>query len=405
MPRHHSNFIKAFTEYHKDGFVPDQFYVWSAISLVATVLERKVWTPWVHGNVYPNMFIFLVAKPGMGKSSAMKKSYKMMQKMNKDYGTFVRMLPNKVTEPKLLDLMRDQEYFMYNNKQCEHTSLFYYASEGAACFHDVYGGLVQTLTALYDCDDLSKATVSRAEEVKITNPCINILAGCTFDFLGKLLTTEGIMGGFASRITYVVQDEMINRTSTWLGNSERAPSGIDYFQLLADLKDIHSMVGGFDATPEFVETYKEWFPKFDKQLQETQNEKMQALMVRKSAAMTKLPMILCAAESSDLVLKKSHWDWALALMNKVEDKIPGMIREGQAGNTKSQSGINSALMKYLKSAPAQALTEGALVAQATLDGHRGDEVTQTIRNLIRDGQLLALRSGKIHLVGDPNLHI
>ena len=402
MDRNYKNFIEAFTRIYKDGFVPDQFYKWSAISLVAAVLERKVWIPWNNGNIYPNMYVFLVAKPGVGKSTAMDRATKLLNKMVEGHGSLVRILPNKVTEPKLLDILNEQEYFMYNNKQFPHTSAYYVASEASACFHDVYGGFVQTLTALYDGNDIKKATVSRKQEVHVVNPCLNIVAGCTFDFLGKLLTTEGIMGGFASRITYVIQDEMMERTSTWLGKDVKKANEDEVYKLMNDLHKIHTMVGGFGADQEFADAWNTWFPEFDKKLQTTKNEKLQALMVRKSAAMRKLPMILSAAESSDMMLRKRHWDEAIALMDNVESKIPFMIREGQASNTRTQTGVNSMILKLLKASNRSNMSEDMLVAAATSSGHSGILVRQTLLDMCKDGSMVARKGAGIQLIGNPD---
>lgn len=402
--RHHKNFIKAFTEFNKDGFVPDNFYLWSAISLVATVLERKVWTRRGGGlTFYPHMYVFLVARPGIGKSTAMKPTIKILQKMNESYGTYINILPNKVTEPKLLDILANQEYFTYNDTQIAHTSAFFYASEASACFNDPYGGFTQTITALYDGDDISKATVSRNKPIHIINPCINILAGCTFDYLSRLLTQEGILGGFASRITYVVHDEFMERESKWNTDVKFHQKNEQYMQLVADLYDIHQMVGEFKATPEYIERWNDWFPVFDKKLQETQNEKLQALMVRKQTAMQKLPMILSAAESSDLILRAHHWDLALELMNRVEEKIPSMIREGQAQQTTTQSGYNAAIFKKLEQQ--EEWTEKGLVSRLMYEGHNPDEIRKTLATLCSEGSMVRKIGDKLKLVGNPNLYL
>lgn len=402
----HNNFIQAFTEYHKDDYVPDKFYMWSAINLVAGALERKVWVPIKPGlNMYPNMYIFLVARPAIGKSSAIKPAVKMVLNLNEKKYSELRLLPNKVTEPKLLDLMDHQEYFTYKNNQFPHTSVLFYASEGSACFNDPYGGLAQTITALYDGDDITKATVSRKELVKIINPYVNVLAGCTFDYLSRLLTTEGILGGFASRITYVVQDEIIQRKSLWQTDDNNKGNGINYDHMLDDLHEIYQMVGPFKADDEFAELYEEWFPQFDLAQQKSGNEKLQSLMSRKFTAMRKLPMIMSAAESSDRILRKRHWVSALKLMDTVEKHLPGMIREGQAHNVGTQIGVNNAIFKVLMEGRG-VLSPKILVAQVTLLGHTPDSVQKTLASLLAAGDALYSNSaGLVTMIGDPNLYI
>jgi len=375
------NFIKAFTDTMQDGFVPNQFYLWSSISLIASVLERKVWIPWGKDKFYPNMYIFLVSKPGIGKSSAMRPVQSLLYRMNESYGTAIRILPNKVTEPVLFDLLKEKEYFQYNNTQYPHTSALFYASEASTCFNDPYGGFAQTITALYDGDTISKSTVYRGT-VMVENPCLNLLAGCTFDYLNKLLTTEGIMGGFASRITYVVHNDIVQRRSVWGGEQETNVEETKLLNLTSDLYEIHRMVGPFTAEDQVKTRWQEWFDTHDMQIQQTENEKLGALMIRKSTAMRKLPMILSAAERSDRVITLSHWEAALKMMDIIESKIPGMLREGQANKVNTQVGINNVIFKHLIRAPNRTLKIQTLSQLALAEGHNVEMVAKTIGHLM-----------------------
>ncbi len=127
-------------------------------------------------------------------------------------------------------------------------------------------------------------------------------------------------------------------------------------------------------------------------------------MVRKQTAMQKLPMILSAAESSDLILREHHWDMAQELMDKIESKIPIMLREGQSANTTNQTGVNAAIFKALKDKDT-GMRESSLVGKLVLEGHNGDEIRKTIYNLCSASDVLQKRGENILLVGDPNLYI
>jgi hypothetical protein len=399
--RHHQNFIQAYVDKHQDNFVPNKFYLWSAISVVAAAMERKVWLPWGNINFYPNMYIFLVSRPGVGKSSAIRPGQKIIKKVNTDFNRLMRLLPNKITEPKLLEMLGEKDFFLWQGTHYPHTSVYYIASEASTCFNDPYGGFTQTITALYDGDDISKATVSRPLPIHIENPCVNIIAGCTFDYLSRLLTTEGILGGFASRITYVVQDEIMERKSEWQEDTKsRGASTLDA-GLVADLAAINAMTGPFTASPEFQEAWNEWFPVFDKAYQAEESEKLQALMVRKPTAMHKLPMILSAAESDDRILRLSHWNNALALIDEVEEKIPGMIRQGQAGNTQTGEGRNSAIFKALKERNGE-MTQADLIVLLTSLGHGHGEAASALSGLMANDSVIKVIGGKLHLMINPD---
>ena len=99
------NFISAYCDQYDNGFVPSKFYIWSAISTISAVLERKVWLPWFSGNVYPSLYIFLVSGPAVGKSSAIRPGLKLIKTLNEEHGRHIRLLPNQLTDAKFLELM------------------------------------------------------------------------------------------------------------------------------------------------------------------------------------------------------------------------------------------------------------------------------------------------------------
>jgi len=401
MGRNYSNFIQAYVKKYQDNFVPNKFYLWSAISTVAAALERKAWLPWGHFTEFPNMYVFLVSRPGIGKSSAIRPAVNLLRSVNQLHAKHLRILPNKITEPKLLDLLGTSTSFEYKGKFIPHTSVYYSASEASSCFHDPYGGFAQTVTALYDGDNITKATVSRKEPVEVINPCFNLIAGCTFDYLSRLLTAEGVLGGFASRLTYVVQDEVLSRQSSWQGRNETADNTIDEGKLIQDLATINEMTGPFTAEEDFKQAWESWFPQFDQTQQMASSEKMQSLLVRKPTMLRKLSMIISAAEGDDMVLRKRHWDLALTLLDEVEKGIPSMIREGQSHQTNSQVGANNALIKkVIKSGSTKAQAIGSMVK----DGFAPDVAEKTVGSMIASGQMVMGPKG-LTLVGDPDTYL
>ena len=58
MSRNFENFVDAYFDYTKDGYVPDKFHFWCALSTVAAAMERKCWLPWAGKFMtYPNLYM------------------------------------------------------------------------------------------------------------------------------------------------------------------------------------------------------------------------------------------------------------------------------------------------------------------------------------------------------------
>src|SRR5690606_11504383 len=126
MSRHFDNFLDAYLEYANDDFVPEKFNLWSGLSAIAGALERKVWLPWGDTfSYYPNIFVLLVALPGVGKSTALNKAIGLLQEMNlKD--NRLKLIPSQVTEAKFIEMMGFSNPFHIGTQIYNQSSGFYW---------------------------------------------------------------------------------------------------------------------------------------------------------------------------------------------------------------------------------------------------------------------------------------
>lgn len=344
--RNFPDFLSAYFSYARDQFCPDAFHFWTGISIIAGALERKVWIPYSQEAVhYPNLFVILVAHPGVGKSSATNIGTRLLREIKG-----VSFIPTQVTEAKFIDLMSAQTSFNIGTKNFFQSTGYFYASEASNSLKNIYGDFIACITDFYDCPSIWEKATQKDGRLTLTNVCFNMLAGSTFDYLSKLVTDDNIMGGFASRLTYVIHDEQFERNPTWEGDGEKDQEIRK--KLLEDLQDIHKMAGPFRAEDAFKQAYFTWFKEHDKERANLPSEKLQALMARKGTNIFKLCMILSASESSDRILREVHWHKALELLDSVYSDLPKMLRMTQAsqGVDVTQRSLIMALLNELEKA-------------------------------------------------------
>lgn len=401
--RNFPDFLDAYFEYSRDDFCPDPFHYWTGVSTVAAALERKVWLPWSKTlNYYPNIYTLLVSLPGMGKSSAANVGVALLRD-----ATEVRFIPEQITEAKFIESMGRRKTFVFGDKEIQHSSAFYYASEASSSLKNVYGDFIAMLTDFYDCRDIWEKATMKSGEVRLKNICVNVLAGCTFDYLGKLITDDNIMGGFASRILYVIHDEKKVRNPGWndtIKHDEKL-----HKKLVEDLHVIHNLKGRFRADEGFKKRYMEWFPKFDEARQGIESEKMQSLLVRKSTNLMKLCMIVSASRRNDLLLKEEDWVTAMRRLDKIEAQLPKMLRAAQMKDTQSQRSLNLAILSCLDDSPTKKLKENVLKGKLLAQGFDPTKVIGTIQFMCASGtqikQIVIDGKPGYELLVDPNEHL
>ena len=383
MARHFDDFLDAYFEFSQDGFCPDTFHFWTGVSVIAGTLERKVWIPWSNTlNFYPNLYILLVSNPGMGKSSAGNTGVNGLMRHIKG----LKFIPAQVTEAKLIDLMTEQTSFNMGTKQFFQSAGFFYASEASNSLKNIYGDFIACLTDFYDCPAIWEKATKKDDRTTITNICFNMLAGCTFDYLGKLITDDNIMGGFASRLLYIIYDEKRVRPASWGSLNKKTED--TRMKLLADLDQIHKMNGPFVANDEFKERWLTWFPAHDKKRQNVKSEKLQSIMVRESTNILKLCMICAASEGNEMILKARHWDRALKLIESTQEQLPKMLRMSQAsaGVNPEQKSINMTIMEIFGASGAELPLDKVVVAGVS-KGYPMFRVKDTVVAMINGGEL------------------
>lgn len=391
MSRHFPDFLSSYMEYAVDGFCPDKFHFWTGISIVAGALERKVWIPFENDRkIFPNLYVMLVSHPGIGKSSAGNRGVmNILRKISSEQGE-VNMLPAQITEARLVEVMSRWKKFYIGTKETTQSSGYFYASEASNSLKEIMGGgdIMACLTEFYDCADKWEKGTVKSGEITISNLCLNMLAGCTFDYLRQLIPARNIMGGYASRNLFIVQDERFVRSPKW--NEANHDNGVMKQKLINDLSRIYTLTGAFQATPEFQAAYEKWFPEHDSYVQGLTNEKIQALLARKQTNVLKLSMIMSVIESDSMKLELPHWERALALITELEKDLPRIISASTEKDSQ-QEGTN--LIVHTLAQHAGQWGAGRLKRKMLFSGIQPIRIDSILEYMVKNGVLELIRHG------------
>jgi hypothetical protein len=406
--RRFPDFLKAYAAYSDDKFVPPQFNVWTGLSIIAGALERKVYLPWSDTYAfYPNIYVLLVSKPGVGKSVALNNGVKLLTDVSRKSGT-LNIMPSQVTEAKFIELMGHGRSFMHKwveekvddvtgVKQLTPRELtifqnsgYYFASEASNSLRNIFGEFIACLTDFYDCPEhWERATKKDGKRIQLRNVCMNILAGSTFDYLGKLITDDNIQGGFASRVIYVVHSEKLVRRQEFQNGLSAADHKVraEYrAALLDDLMTINKLTGPMVATPEFSAAWEKWYPEFEEKRQSYASEKLQSIAARTNTNCLKVSILLSAAESDDRILRLHHWEQARDLVEGVNAQIPSIFQEAKA--KQGPRGAADALTAFILTKVRQGgISREGIVNSAVAAGFSARHVEDVLNALHKDGAL------------------
>lgn len=404
MGRNYTDFLSAYFEYAKDNFCPDEFHRWTGISLIAAALERKVSIRQGKINHFPNVYVMLVSHPGVGKSTVMDIGTDLVEALREEHDVDFRIIPNQATEPALVDLMKIIKFSQVTpTVVMQHSSGYFYASEASAsALQNMCGDFVAALTHFYDCPKyFRKKLKGEQNSIEIKNSCMNLLAGTTFDYLKELVNEQKVMGGFASRLIYVVSRERKIRQSKW----DEAPE-VDLEtrrRLIEDLAHIHKLAGPMKPTKEWKECFEAFQPEFDQSLIDMNSPRLESIFARKGTNLIKLSMILSVSERDDLVVNEDHFRMAEYMINEVTKDNPFILSQAVVANRDSQSGLNQIIMQSIKN-NGGVMTIAGLRSILVANGNDVTKIDPTLNNL-RAAEMIVQEGEKLILRTNPDRHL
>lgn len=406
MARHFPDFLTAYFDYACDGFVPDRFHHWVGRSILAAAVERKVTLKQGRIHHCPNIYVMLVAHPAVGKSTAIEAGTDLFEKVREVHNPNLKIIPNQATEPALIDLMKITERIQLTPTLLyPHSSAYFYASEASAsALQNTCGDFVAAMTAFYDCPKwFRKKLKGEQHAVEIENSCMNLLAGATFNYLKTLVNEQSVLGGFSSRLIYVVAPERKIRETKW-GQSREFDSELGR-KLVDDLYQINQLKGPMKPTQGFMSAYEAWQPKFDRYLIELKSERLEAIMSRKGTNLIKLSMILSISESDSLVVEERHFERALEIIEDAYQDNPSIISAAAIADKASQAGITQFMAQILKKSGGK-LHKKTLNSFCLGNGNDVKRVQETFDSLLGAGWIsYDTSSGSVELLVDPDRYL
>ena len=337
MSRHLPDWITSFMELTENSEPPVLFRKWSAISSIASALQRKVrFELGMSLTFYPNLYIILVGPSATGKGTAMKFAFDIIEQVTSiklaAQATSLQALIRRMKETNLTDVD------LVTGEQQYHSSLTIFSNEFTVFLGYHNRELISALCDWYDClGRWTYETIARKKE-EVIGVWVNLLAGTTPDAIQSALPIESIGQGLTSRIIFVYEEKRAKLVITPT-KTEREM----YLQqaLIKDLETISMLSGNMSCTESFMADYTDWCneaalnpPFYDK--------KFDGYCGRRRNHLLSLSMVCCASRTDDMIMTSDDIGRAAALLAEVEKKM-GMVFKG-IGRSDIASLINDAVV-------------------------------------------------------------
>jgi hypothetical protein len=319
-----TNWLDAFMEYTSKVPSPEVFRRWAGISMLAAALERKVWLETSIGTLYPNLYIFMLAPPGVGKTIMSSMAWRTMSKL-RDH----KIASPSVTRATMIEELNDANRFKQlpnGGGTLSFNALYLCVNEIGVLLPSYEVDMMNKLTDIYDGHAYGESRRNKKHSSQIPNPIYNLLAAGTPGYLSSMLPEVAWEQGFMSRVLLIYSGE-ISRQSLF---GKRDDNVEEYKELVKDLQLIGNIAGEFKFTEGAAEKIDEFYM-FKHKETAPMHPKLQHYNTRRPAHLLKLMMISSIAEGSDLVIDVQHYEQAFEWLTDAEAGMANIFKAMNAG--------------------------------------------------------------------------
>ena len=301
---------------------PESYRLWSAITAISGVLERKVWTMGSAGQIFPNLFTFLIGPPGSGKDNAIRPIRELWGKVQG-----LNISPDNVTKASLIDALAKSLRTVINGS----STAYSFSAMSVPCpelgvfftHHDLE--FLSVINHIYMSPPTYREERRTAGIIEINKPHLVILGGTQPDFLNSLLPEEAWGMGFTARVIMIYADGTL--TSDLFAMLTQRASGLSQ-----RLNDIFKYKGEFAWTQQAIDEINAWnnvgcppTPTHSKLLHYNRRRALHTI---------KLAMISSAARGPELVVTVDDFERAKDWLITAEVRMPDIFRAmGQRSDT------------------------------------------------------------------------
>lgn len=328
-----NDWIESFLEHTNGISSPPLFRKWAAIGAIAGALERKVWVRTLGSRLYPNMYVVLVAPPGVGKTEVTWRVRKLWEGLEDHH-----IASTSVTKASMIDELAEANRRWVDpkatNPVTHFNSLLLCINELGVLLPAYENEFMNTLTDLWDCKHYSERRRTSKIEIDIASPQLNLIAACTPSYLMHVLPEGAWDQGFLSRTMLIYSGERQLRSLFSESHVDEARDKI----LQEELMDIANLFGEMAFTKEAAERL-DWFhlndgpPKPD-------HPKLLSYNIRRTVHLLKLCTVASVSRSDKLVITLEDYERAFDWLVEAERYMPDIFKamsQGGAGRTMEEA--------------------------------------------------------------------
>jgi energy-coupling factor transporter ATP-binding protein EcfA2 len=328
----HESFIDCVNP-HTD--IPENFIIWSALSLVGAALKNSVYFQIGTYTLYPNMFIVLVGPPGVGKGASMNILEQMI--IDTKPNQVVNTLSDRITAERIIERISDgwSTAPQLKNRQLvlgknDHNCLLF--SSEIRVLLGASDWMLEFLEEAWSKTTYEYQTKNKGN-VAIDNMCCSLLAASVPDFLRNVNREAHmvITGGFSSRCLFIYAENPSKDLPFPEPLKKNVKSKALYDNLVLDLQEIGTLRGEFVIDTGARLRFEAFLRLNRAASSKDDSEAVANFRARIKAHVLKLAMIFSVSRDNTLHISEMDMINAIAEIQKILASLSKLFRGAGEG--------------------------------------------------------------------------
>ncbi len=340
-----SSLVLDFTSEYES---PSSFWKWSSYATIAATLRDRVYLKHRIGDVYPNVYVLLIADAGLRKGPPVSLANEFLTRVKTTKVIKGRNSIQYVQERLAMDGMERGS----NGLAIKGGSGILLAPElGAFFVNDP--SLSEIMSGMYDFEkEYPIGLKSNNGSQSIKNLCLSMLGASNETFLREVYTMKAVYGGLLRRTFMVESDE--DRPGKSLFQLSKLPEK-DFTELTDSLKEIQKLSGPIQQTDEAECFYDKWY----QALYETFKRKKDrtGFMQSSGTLVLKLAIIIAAGQYT-IEITKDHIEQAIEEIIKLK---PVYEKYAMSSGKANYAQIGGVILDDFWNAPGHRLTKKSIL--------------------------------------------
>jgi hypothetical protein len=322
--RHFPDWLAGYLEYNSNQEATDKLHFWVGATILSAALKRQVYMKRIRYNLYPNLYVLIVADSGVARKSV---AMDIGVNLIKDAVPDIFYVSGSLTPEGLVKHMNREKMIIKSTEDGKKVEVQYdshlllHADElGEAFGYDRTRAskFVMLLTKIYGAQREHTHTIASQDQIRLRNLYPVFLGGSDPTNL-KVLPEEAV-GGLLGRIIFVTETAR-KRNIAWENEAEAAKAAKLYTMLKEDLHTISCLSGEVVPTEDARILFEEWYERISNM--EIPDRRLSAFRERCHDTALKLAIILKLSESDDLIVDIEHVSQAI---QHIERQLPEFSR-------------------------------------------------------------------------------